>query len=95
MSHFLLRDLTVLIEEAQTKVPKDIFLHVSVEFHKTILCGQMRYRELGVDMIWRRRTLLNLLLTHLNMLLHLLLLLLLLTWQGRWRVVHPVSTRTT
>merc|ERR1719507_1368023 len=46
-------------------------------------------------MIWRRRTLLNLLLTHLNMLLHLLLLLLLLTWQGRWRVVHPVSTRTT
>ena len=81
MSHFLLRDLAVLIEEAQAKVPKDIFLHVSVKFHKTILGSQMRYRELGVDMIGRRWTLLNLLLAHLHMLLHLLLLLLLLlTW---------------
>ena len=77
MSYFLLRDLSVLIEEAQAKVPKDIFLHISVEFHKTILCGQMRYRELGVDMIRRRRALLNLFLAHLHMLLHLLLLL---TW---------------
>merc|ERR1719367_130427 len=45
-------------------------------------------------MIWRRGALLlDLLLAHFNMLLHLLLLL--LTWYSRWRVSHSVSGRTT